>query len=122
MAGRLFSGKLRFWSDCCGAATSSFSHRRLVTAQNRETPDGGPPQEFCRCATACLHQPNHVETRHALDAPATNGLKNLLGFIEQRELLLCVLKLPRMHAAPRTPMLHGKSQVEHLMEQYVFHG
>jgi hypothetical protein len=51
-----------------------------------------------------------------------NGLQNQLGFFEAREVLFGFLKLAGMHAAARAPMLYRKAQMEHLVEQNVFHG
>src|SRR3984885_9827381 len=115
------------------APASAFLRRSLLGAAptralyvglergTRSAPGGGPHRYARSGGAAVVPEPGSVRDL-VVAASATNRLEKLLGFFQLRELFFGVLKLARVHAAARAPVLHGKTQVQHLVEQDVFHG
>ncbi len=117
---RLWRQQVRFYAGVCslrlqlalyplswgGGRNGEEDVRRLVAAAHGHTRSGG----------------NVIVARPVRKRLAADGLEMLLGFFEQRELLFCFLKFGGMHATARAPVLHGKTQVQHLVEQNIFHG
>jgi hypothetical protein len=95
------------WGGPPGPRTTPSSASVLsVLAQ----PDQGPQRSRGRRRRGRPPQNgNVVGSIPPLYAAGTNGLENLLGFLEPRELLFGILKLTGMHAAARAPMLHRES-------------